>query len=198
MCIHMNPGHDHSWDSCQTWRRYPMSPWVIHIKHLVHHFQACNQILVFFLKMSFLSPQSRPAVSAGFWPVYRVGRSGQQKKLKKPDFCPDRVWNRPKPAGLDWGLRKLNLKKKNRIWLHAWKWWTRCLMCITHSDMGYLLQVWQLSQEWSCPSHPNWELIHTLIYCCNLQVGPNLTAMTLWRHWVMTSIKGLVLYCCSI
>ena len=56
-----------------------MSPWVIHIKHLVHHFQACNQILVFKKKIEF--PES---------PV-QTGRFGR--------FC-------PVPAGSIPGLEK--------------------------------------------------------------------------------------------
>ena len=66
-----------------------------------------------YLCISVIGTRPEPAKPAGLtvlqgWPV----RSA--KKIIKPDFFPNRVRNWPEPAGLDWGLTKLNLKKKTR------------------------------------------------------------------------------------
>ena len=47
---------------------------------------------------SVLSELDRNRQNWTVWPVYRVGRSGQQKNFKKLDFFPDRVRNQPEPA----------------------------------------------------------------------------------------------------
>ena len=61
-----------------------------------------------------LSEPDRNRQNRPVWPVYRVGRSGQQIFFEKPDFCPDRVWNRPEPAWTSQNRPKPAEPVKNR------------------------------------------------------------------------------------